>query len=329
MKKTTGYILIAIGLIIIALGYIGTRKFNRALFKERSNYLAYTAESKSIQFDWADDSIGNYYEPQAAVIIRLKFQCLSSHRFYMQFDTGSPDTYIYEKDLKSLQRIGLDIKVIEKEEAKYVESLDFDLGGNRVKATMIKILQNYGNTFDKADTLKNIKIGTIGSDFIANRITSIDFKSQEIRTYQDRPEWTRTLEGFKPFDFTGRRIMLPVILNNKSYEFLYDSGCSAFGLITTKNRFKKYTDKNTAVIAYGANSWGSSIPIASKPSNQAFTMGNAILSLKRVSYVDMYTVVQPLVTPFTRIGGWLGNQPLNDYTLILDTKNEEFTIVKE
>jgi len=42
----------------------------------------------------------------------------------------------------------------------------------------------------------------------------------------------------------------------------------------------------------------------------------------------MYTPIQPLVTPFTRIGGWLGNQPFNESILILDTKTEEFIIVK-
>ncbi|MFP4846169.1 hypothetical protein [Winogradskyella sp. PE311] len=42
----------------------------------------------------------------------------------------------------------------------------------------------------------------------------------------------------------------------------------------------------------------------------------------------MYTWSQPLVTPFTRIGGWLGNQPFNESTLILDTKAEEFIVVK-
>ncbi|MEM8527502.1 MAG: hypothetical protein AAGG68_22870 [Bacteroidota bacterium] len=328
MKRKLGYILLAIGAIIIILASLGIRKFNKALFKERANSLIYTAELKPIHFDWTNDSIGTYFEAQTALIIPLKFECLP-HHFYVQFDTGSPDSYIYEKSLNSLQQIGLKAKILEKEDAKYVENLHFTLGGNSIKASMIKILPNYGNTFDENDTLKNIKIGTIGSDFIDNRITAIDFENQRIQVYDERPEWMKTLKGFTPFDFTGRRIMLPVILNNENYEFLYDSGCSAFGLITTKNRFNKYTDENTETIAYGANSWGNSIPITSKLSNQAFTMGNATLSLKRVSYVDLYTAMQPLMTPFTRIGGWLGNQPLNEHTMVLDAKTEEFIIIKQ
>jgi hypothetical protein len=138
-----------------------------------------------------------------------------------------------------------------------------------------------------------------------------------------------SLSGFTTFDYTPRRrIMLPVIVDNKDYEFLYDSGCSAIGLITPNNRFVKYTDENTKEIAYDANSWGSGIPMRNKTSDKTFAIGNTNLSLKRVTYVDMYTSMQGLSTPFTRIGGWLGNQPFNESTLILDTINEEFVIIQ-
>ena len=43
----------------------------------------------------------------------------------------------------------------------------------------------------------------------------------------------------------------------------------------------------------------------------------------------MYTKLQPLMTPFTRIGGWLGNQALNESALILDTKTEEFIVITD
>lgn len=327
MKKKIGYSLITILILITIIGYIGIRKFNNIIFKETPNYLTYTYESKPIHFDWANDSIGDYYETQTAITIPLKIEGLA-HRFYMQFDTGSPYSFIYENDLNSLRTLGLDIKEVIKDESRYVENLDFLLNDSHIKASMIKILVNYGNTFNENDTLSDIKIGTIGSDFLANRITAINFKNQTIRLFEKRPEWMSSLPTFKSFDFTARRIMLPVTLDNKSYKFLYDSGCSAFGLITIKRRFDKYTNKNTEELKYGANSWGNSIPIINKPSNKLFNIGNTNLKLKRVSYVDMYTKLQPFVTPFTRIGGWLGNQPFNESTLILDTKTEEFIVIK-
>jgi len=327
MKKKIGYSLLALLVLIFVGGYIGIQKFNGFITKETPNYLTYTYEPKPIHFDWANDSIGDYYEKQTAMIIPLKIKGLT-HRFYMQFDTGSPFSFLYENDLISLRKIGLEIEEVVKDEIRYVKKLEFKLSDNLIVASMIQILPGYGNTFDKNDTIPRIKIGTIGSDFIDNRITSIDFKNQKIELYDKRPESMKELPPFKAFDFTPRRrIMLPVTLDNKQYEFLYDSGCSAFGLITIKSRFNKYTDKETAPLAYGANSWGSNIPIITKPSNKLFSIGTTNLKLKRVSYVDMYTITQPFITPFTRIGGWMGNQPFNESTLILDTKAHEFIVL--
>ncbi len=328
MKKKIGYTLLVLLVLIIIAGFIGVQKFNNALFGDKSNYLEYTSESKPIHFDWAGDSIGGIYETQAAMIIPLKIDGLA-HHFYMQFDTGAPHSYIYENDLKSLRAIGLDLKEVVKDDARYVERLDFILDDNHIKASMVKIYPNYGHSFDKNDTIRSIGIGTIGSDFMMNRITAIDFKNQNIQLYNERPEWIASLTGFKSFGFSGRRFMLPVTLDNKNYEFLYDSGCSAFGLITIKSRFNTYTKESTKQVNYDAKAWEGSIPIRSKVSDKLFNIGNVNLKMKRVSFVDMYTVMQPLITPFTRIGGWLGNQSFTESTLILDTKTKEFLVIKD
>ncbi|RNC87009.1 MAG: hypothetical protein ED556_06180 [Winogradskyella sp.] len=329
MKKKIGYALLIILVVIISVGYYYIRKFNNAFFAEKTNYLTYSYESKPIHFDWVINSKGSggYIEPQAAIIFPVKINGLS-HRFHLQFDTGAPHSYIYENDLKSLRALGIDIKEVEKNGDRFVEQIEFQLDSNNIKASMVKILPNYGHSFDKNDTISKIGIGTIGSDFITNKISSIDFKNQTLELYNQRPNWMQTLPEFKPFDFTGRRIMLPTKIKDKEYELFYDSGCSAFGIITIKSRFDDYVDENAAVITYNAKSWNSSIPITSAASSEPITLGNTELSLKRVSYIDMYTAMQPIATPFTRIGGWLGNQPFNESTLILDTQKEEFIVVE-
>jgi len=53
------------------------------------------------------------------------------------------------------------------------------------------------------------------------------------------------------------------------------------------------------------------------------------LNLKRVSYVDMYSSFQGLLSPFTRIGGWLGNKPFLEYSLIFDIEKEEFVVINK
>ena len=56
-------------------------------------------------------------------------------------------------------------------------------------------------------------------------------------------------------------------------------------------------------------------------------IGGSEVPLRRISYVDLYGNLQRFMTPFTRIGGFLGNKPFLESTLILDTKAEEFLVV--
>lgn len=327
MWKYVKYTLVSILVLLIIGGFIGMRKFNSSLFGEKPNLLTYTQEPKPMAFEWANDSIGSYYETQTAMLIPTKIEGLS-HKFYMQFDTGSPFSFIYEKDLISLKQIGLVFNEVVRDERRYVEQMEFELGGNKISASMIRIYGGYGNTFNETDTMRSLSMGTIGSDMMTNHVTTIDFKNQQIQIYPQRPSWMASLPDFQPFDFQGRRIMLPAVIDGKELELLYDSGTSAFGIITTKNRFERYTDEKTQVIEYGANGWGNNIPMINKPTNLKFQIGNTNLSMGRASYVDMYAWTQRFVTPFTRIGGWLGNRPFAGNTLILDTKKEEFTIIE-
>ena len=138
-----------------------------------------------------------------------------------------------------------------------------------------------------------------------------------------------TVSQFEPFDFTGRRFMLPCVIDNKTIELFYDSGSSAFGLITTKGRFSKYSENNVKEITYHASMHGDPIPIVHKPTEEVCKIGGVNLLLKRVSYIDMYSRFQGLLSPFTRIGGWLGNKPFLDYSLIFDIENKEFVVLKK
>lgn len=327
MKKIISYSLLGILGIVLILGFIGIRKFNNSFFKDRPAYLEFSHQEQPIDFQWTNQTIDEHVESQVAMLIPVSSNNLE-HRLHFQFDTGAPDSYIYEKDLQSLAKLGYSFKEVKKDGYRFVESLELTMGGSVVTLSMIKIYPNYGNSFNAIPKKNhNYIIGTIGSDILVDRITAIDFKHHKIEFFDSRPNWMKELNDFKPFDFPGRRVMLPVTVNNKNYEFLYDSGCSAFGLITTKQRYNSYTDNKTKAVSYNAKSWNDEIHINSKTTNHPFTIGGHELSLKRVSYVDMYGPVQPLVTSFTRIGGWMGNQPFNESRLILDTQTKEFTVM--
>ncbi|MAD96478.1 MAG: hypothetical protein CMB99_04040 [Flavobacteriaceae bacterium] len=327
MKKKIGYSLLALLVIAISLGAIGIRKFHQTYFKDRPAYVEFEHQEMPIQFKWANNKFNDHIERQTAMLVPVQIGDLK-YQLNMQFDTGAPDSFFYEKGLESLRKLGVEIDQVTKDGFRFVKSLELILGGMPVKLDMVKIYPNYGTTFSQTNEPKgNILIGTLGSDILVNRITAIDFKNQTLQFFENSPEWMTNSSGFHPFDFPGRRIMLPVQIDGKEYEFLYDSGCSAFGLITTKNRFERYTDEASPLISYAAKSWTDKIDINTKISNHPFMIGGAKLTLNRVSFVNMYSFVQPLMTPFTRIEGWMGNQALNQSTLIIDTKTKRFKVI--
>jgi len=327
MKKIIGYILLGLLCLSLIFGFVSIRKINNNFFKERPSYLKLSHASKPIHFKWTNQNIEGHVEKQTAMLIPVQFGGLQ-HNLNLQFDTGAPNSYIYERDLSSLRKLGFDINEVKRDGLRFVESLDIKLGGEPVTLSMIQIYPNYGTNFG-ADYSPNTNytIGTIGSDILVNRITSIDFKNQELQFFEQRPKWMQELGNFSRFAFPGRRVMLPVKVDGNNYEFLYDSGCSAFGLITTKQRFNHYTDATTPIVNYNAKSWEDKIHIHSKLSDHLFTIGDTDLKFKRVSYVDMYTALQPIATVMTRIGGWMGNQSFNECHLILDTQTNEFVLI--
>lgn len=314
-------------LLLVIAGMIGIKYFNNLWFKDTPNYLIYSSEAKPMDFRWSSNTYGDYFEPHEAILIPVKIKGILNP-LYFQFDTGAPTTFIYGNTLKSLRDAGVAIEETVKEGRPYVQSLDFVLGGNNTSAAMIQILENYGNLIDQKDTTRAVKIGTIGADFMDQRITLIDFKNEVIQVYNERPHWMSSLPGFQAFAFEGRRFMLPTQIAGKELELFYDSGSSAFGLITSKKRFDDYTDKNEEEVKYDGNRLDESLTIHHKSSNEIMEIGHATLPLKRISYVDIYADYQRFMTPFTRIGGWLGNKPFTESTLILDTKKEEFIVIE-
>jgi len=316
LKKIVIALAILVVVLIIALK-IGIQKFHNHWFKEKPNYLTVQFEPKPFPFIWGkiDD------DPYGLMKVPVKIKG-SPYKLYMQFDTGAPSTVILENPIKALE-----IEQIIEDETAFAKDIEFMIGENVVSASQMKIFPNYGSEITVGDTIQTYKLGTIGADFLENKISLIDFKNQQITLFEERPEWMDTLPEFKPFNFKGRRFMLPANLAGKKRDLFYDSGSSAFGLITHKGQYKKLTDKKDEEFVYDANSWGDKLPIRHKAASKKIQIGGAELDLKRVAYMDKYSWAQRLIAPFSKIGGWLGNLPFTDAMLILDTKKEEFLVI--
>lgn len=327
MAKKIGLGLLVLLVIMSTSGCI-VKKIERKFFTDSPNYLTHNCEEEAIRFVWNKGKYGEFTEPHDAILIPVSIDGWP-HRFYFQFDTGSPTSYIYQNALLAFEAVQGKVDRIEKEDARFLPEFEFSQDGQGFKLSMLEVLNGYGRPFIQQDTsVADIKIGTIGTDFIDQKIAIIDFKNQVLQLYTERPSWVDTLTGFTDFEFIGRRLLLPAQIDEQTLKLVYDTGSSAFGLITSKNRYKRYSDRSAPEITYATNSWGKSVNVYHKASNQKISIGNSLLDLERLSYVGMYGFLQQFATPFTQIGGWLGNKPFINSMLILDTQREEFLILE-
>ena len=325
LKRILYSLLVILIVILIGMAY-GIKYFNNLWFEERPNHLKIEIEDEHVHFNWGQKKYGDYVEEHDAILIPVKIKDLP-HRFYVQFDTGTPNTVLAGNTLKNLMQLQPDLSISEKSEMQYLNHLEFTLGGSVISADSIQIMENYGQSFELTDTTSRIKLGSIGADFLVDRISIIDFENQTIQFLDQKPSWIKSL-SFHPFSFEGRRLMLPTTIGDKKLKLFYDSGSSAFGLITSKNRYDASSNPDEKEIRYSANSWGNSLVVIHKETDEEIEIGGENLPLKRISYVDIYANFQRFMIPFTRIGGWLGNKPFTNSVLIIDTRNEEFTVTK-
>jgi hypothetical protein len=301
----------------------GVQYAKRQFFRSSPNTLSIVGELHPVPFEWVSNG-GPDGEPHGAIIIPVTVPGVAN-KFYMQFDTGAPSTFFRSGCIESLGDVGVDFELYEEDDRTRVRRFELDVAGNQVVLNGGRIFsRNISIDWDNPKAV-NV-IGTIGADFLEQKICAIDFAAQELRLYQERPAELNELGQFAPFTFRGRRIMLPAEINGVSLEVFYDSGCSPFGLFTSKYHFDRYAVPDAVEIRFGANRFGDTVLVRHKPCALTVRFGNVELPLKRVSYVEQYVAAQSLFGRFIN-GGFLGNKCLTESTLNLDTKASEFLVV--
>lgn len=328
MLRKSFFILLGLGAFLLLSFSLGTAYFSSKFFKDIPNYLSIEEEDILVNFSWSEGQYGDYLEPHDIIKVPVRIKGVP-HQFYMQFDTGAPSSIVYGNTINSLIELGFDIPLITNENHQHLQNFELFIDDNLVRAERMNVLNDYGKSFNPTDSTQTIKIGTIGADFLENKISIIDFKNETISLSKNRPEWLADLGSFTPFEFKGRRIMLPAEMDGKTRKLFYDSGSSAFSFITTKNRCEDMASENSEEIRYEANSWGSSVPICHMTTEKKIKFGETNLDVRRVSYIDMYTPIQSMMAPFSKVDGWLGNKTFTESKLVLDTKEMEFMVIDQ
>lgn len=303
MKILKKIVLFLIGTITISTLVVFIY-FNQKFTPEK-NELAVENESGKIPITWLGNS-------KNVLLIPIKFP-KDNTQYYLQFDTGSPSTIFYKPSIKNLKNIVSDGNIAK---------TTFFIGNAKISSQKLKII-DFGKEIDNNDSLKII--GTLGTDILEDRKTELNFLENYIDfNLKNIPK--KFQNNLFDFKFKKRKIIIPGFLKGKEESFLYDSGSSAFELLTNKEIWNQLKTPNSKINIEKSQSWETTLTTFTANSKNKIIFGNKNILLNEVTYVDGYSQTQYLLMKFSGMTGMLGNKIFIKNTLFLDGKNMKMSI---
>ncbi|MBW3523462.1 hypothetical protein [Chryseobacterium sp. NKUCC03_KSP] len=286
--------------IILTLLCLGFYFYFDQKFSPEENYLTVKNESGKVGIKWLGEN-------KNVMLLPVHFQN-DPTTYFMQFDTGSPNTLFYENSLAIFKN---------KKEIK----TQFTIGNTEVSSDRFKIISVSQNN-DK-DPIQII--GTIGSDLLDQNKTIINFKEDHV-VFNLSKEPENVGNTKLDLKFKKRKIIIFGILDGKEEQFLYDSGTSAYELLTNKENWEKLKSANSKPFVEKARSWERTLTSYTSRSNHIIKFRKKELLLSEVTYVEGFSKTQYMLMKFSGMTGMLGNKIFLNNSIYIDCKEDKISI---
>ena len=289
-KLTLGFL--AILVLILVGGYI----YFDQKFTPEENYLNVKNESGNIPITW----LGN---DKNVLLLPIHFSG-NPETYYLQFDTESPYTLLYSNAIKNIKQISINNERVE---------TSFFIGKTEISSNRFKVI----NT-KKSNVEDSIKIiGTIGSDILEDRKTTINFKDNQVafNLIQIPNEFRNQLFDFK---FKKRRIIINGILKGEERKFLYDSGTSAYELLTYKEEWQTLKSSNSKIKIEKSRSWNNILTTYTANCKKNINFKYNKIPVKQITYVEGFSTAQFYMMKFSGMSGMLGNRIFLNNAIFID-----------
>jgi hypothetical protein len=300
-------------LVIIVLFLVGGYFYFQKKFTPPENYLKISGIAENIPIKWISSNENSH----SALLLPIEIKGIN-RTFYMQFDSGSPVTVFYKKSLESIAEKFQNQLKIDNENSSI--SSAFRIGKMNVASSDFEVL-DYGEKISFDDPNAENIIGTIGTDLLEKRITILDFKNNQCSFIEKIKE-----DAFTDFEFKKRKILIPSVIENENLKLLYDTGTSGYELITTKEIWQQYRNKNSAIKTEKGNSWGNTLSVYSASAKKKIQFKNTTLNLSEVTYIEGTSSLQKFLMKRSGMQGMIGNKLFLNHKLILDCRNKKFKL---
>ncbi|WP_054412483.1 hypothetical protein [Hymenobacter sp. DG25A] len=313
-------------LAFLIVSGIGGYFYARQKFAAPANQLTVIGLPAASSFVWLADTADKRAMPHAALLVPVKLaNC--PRTCYLQFDTGAPYSVLYAKPLAALQERYPATRRTFQLAPDTVRNFGFTIGEGKVQARKLKVL-SMGTAEMPADTAAPFIIGTLGTDVLEGRALILDYGQRRFSLVASVPNSLIQQTDFVPMAFTDRRVLLTVGMQGKTQQLMFDSGASAFSLLTSRDNWDKLAVPGAPAHPVNVNSFGRTLTSYTAPTAAAMQLGNTAVPLQKVTHIVGTSMTQQLMMRFSGMGGMLGNEPFSTRTIILDTKGARFGVVR-
>lgn len=215
--------------------------------------MSYGQKLNWIPFEWVSDSISGKYFDKLAINIPVSIDGLP-HKFNMQFDLGAVTTVIYGNSIaKYLDKYsGFNNKIdstksfiINGKKNPMFKNVGLSLGNVSFGERNIGYFKDYGEPIpiDSIYTSSEKHIGTIAPDLFKDKYLIIDYPNKRICVTKNLPRKLSKVD-FQACSITSGRVTIPLTINGKVENLMFDSGSSMFSLITSEENANQISVNN-------------------------------------------------------------------------------------
>jgi hypothetical protein len=286
-----------------------------------------------IPFNWEGAEIEGKYFDKLIITIPIKLDNLP-HRFNMQFDLGAINTMIYGNSFKEYlvkyptfkSKIDTTLKFRAQSQTHYMfKNVAFKLGSVSFGNRNIGHFKGFGDDIpaDSVNTKLEKHIGTIAPDLFQDKILIIDYPNKRIASVNHLPIQYKKA-AFQSFKMEEGRIKIPLNINNKTEDLMFDTGSSLFQLITTEANAIQISN-GPAIDSLKISSWGDYYMVYGNKVNSAIkfdtkTLQPAVVYFDKKHKSDQFNKDE-------KIWGITGNAYFLKNIIIIDYKNKKFGVL--
>lgn len=284
-------------------------------------------EPKQIDYNqiyWRSDSLGNTVVEKTAFFLKVTIDKIEGD-FYMQFDTGTPQTIFYGNTLSKVIKTNSGKEILfTKDSAQTLTDVTIKIGKTTFLAKEIAVKPNFGNS--ELDTAFTV-IGTIGFDALIDKTLILDFKADKL-AFTKKPIFdldfqTTIIEDASVDKFP---LLIPAKIGKKKIRFFFDTGSSMFPVLTSIKKLENIKGNSKTDTLCCVRNWDNLLPIYRRKINSKIDFNGVISENDYVYGIDMSMINVVNFLPESFLYAMTGNKLFNNRLIVVDNKNNKFGI---